>query len=86
MAEIRGRKVRKLREIGVITGVVDDVRQNIKKGMIKNDQFKNQRKVTEKTARRTITQCQDKENFPKSTPSPSSTTETPKHSIHSLNP
>ena len=37
-------EVKKLREIGIIAGVVDDVKRNFKKGMIKNDQFKNQRK------------------------------------------
>ena len=42
--EFRGRKCKKLREIGIIAGVVDDVKRNFKKGMIKNDQFKNQRK------------------------------------------
>lgn len=42
--EFRGRKCRKLCKIGIIVDVVDDVRQNISKGMIKNDQFKNQRK------------------------------------------
>ena len=41
---IGGRKCKKLREIGIIAGVVDDVKRNFKKGMIKNDQFKNQRK------------------------------------------
>lgn len=42
--KIRSRNVRKVRKIGIISGVADDVRQNIRKGMIKNDQFKNQRK------------------------------------------
>ena len=42
---MRGRKCKKLREIGIIAGVVDDVKRNFKKGMIKNDQFKNQRMV-----------------------------------------
>ena len=40
----RGRKYWKSRKIGIISGVADDVRQNIRKGMIKNDQFKNQSK------------------------------------------
>ena len=42
--KIRGRKCRRLHKIGIIAGVVDDVKRNFKKGMIKNDQFKNQRK------------------------------------------
>lgn len=49
--EFRGRKCRKLNEIGIIAGVVDDVRRNIRKGMIKNDQFKNQRKRNRKDSK-----------------------------------
>ena len=47
----RGRKCKKLREIGIIAGVVDDVKRNFKKGMIKNDQFKNQRKRNRKDSK-----------------------------------
>lgn len=48
---MRGRKCKKLREIGIIAGVVDDVKRNFKKGMIKNDQFKNQRKRNRKDSK-----------------------------------
>lgn len=37
-----------MRKIGVITVVVDGVRQNIKKGMVKNDQIKSQKKRNHK--------------------------------------
>ena len=53
--EFRGRKDRKLREIGIILGVVDDVRQNIRKGIFKMIRLKFTGKTNEKTTRRTIT-------------------------------
>ena len=40
-----------MRKIGVITVVVDGVRQNIKKGMVKNDQIKSQKKRNHKDSK-----------------------------------
>ena len=45
---MRGRKCKKLREIGIIAGVVDDVKRNFKKGMIKNGKIKESIELAEK--------------------------------------
>jgi len=83
---LRGRKCKKLREIGIISGVADDVRQNIRKGMIKMISLKIREKETEKTVRRAIKICQDKEKSRKSIQSLLSIMATERHLIPSWSP